>query len=48
LAFLATFLREAALVTGAFFRFPLPLAFLLVAITGLLDAHFYDRCRIKR
>jgi hypothetical protein len=34
LAFLATFLREAALVTGAFFRFPLPLAFLLVAITA--------------
>jgi hypothetical protein len=36
LAFLAAFLRVAALVTGAFFRFPLalPLAFLLVAITA--------------
>jgi hypothetical protein len=36
LAFLAVFLRVAALVTGAFFRFPLalPLAFLLVGITA--------------
>ena len=36
LAFLAAFLRVAALVTGAFFRFTLalPLAFLLVAITA--------------
>jgi len=36
LAFLAALLRVAALVTGAFFRFPLalPLAFLLIAITA--------------
>jgi hypothetical protein len=36
LAFLAAFLRVAALVTGAFFRFPLalPLAFRLVAIAA--------------
>jgi hypothetical protein len=36
LTFLTAFLRVAALVTGAFFRFPLalPLAFLLVAITA--------------
>ena len=36
LTFLAAFLRVAALVTGAFFRFPLalPLVFLLVAIAA--------------